>query len=137
MTGAKNFVALTRRVDVELATAGGTRDGTLERPVYDSHIIRSHYDATEVVALAREIISADVEANGHQFPAYLEIRLLKRCGQSAGSPSMIALQPIMQRFREILSTAKARISRRRRNSTATYLRHRFALLVDFERSGRV
>ena len=40
------------------------------RHVYDLHIVRSHYDPAEVIALAREIIHADVEAYGHQFPAY-------------------------------------------------------------------
>jgi hypothetical protein len=63
---------LTRRVGAELAAAGGPRDKTLVRHVYDLHIARSHYDPTEVVALAREIIGADVEAYGHQFPAYRE-----------------------------------------------------------------
>ncbi len=71
-TVAEKFVALTRRVAAELADAGGPRDKTLVRHVYDLHIARSHYDPTEVVALAREIIRADVEAYGHQFPAYRE-----------------------------------------------------------------
>ncbi len=38
----------------------------------DLHIVRSRYNPIEVVALAREIIRADVEAYGHQFPAYRE-----------------------------------------------------------------
>ena len=69
-TVAEKFVALTRRAGAELAEAGGPRDKTLVRHVYDLHIVRSHYDPAEVIALAREIIRADVEAYGHQFPAY-------------------------------------------------------------------
>ena len=71
-TVAEKFVALTRRAGAELADAGGPRDKTLVRHVYDLHVIRSHYDPAEVIALAREIMRADVEAYGHQFPAYRE-----------------------------------------------------------------
>ncbi len=71
-TVAEKFVALTRRAGAELAEAGGPRDKTLVRHVYDLHIVRSHYDPAGVIALAREIIRADVEAYGHQFPAYRE-----------------------------------------------------------------
>jgi len=71
-TIAEKFVALTRRAGAELADAGGPRDKALVRHVYDLHVIRSHYDPAEVIALAREIMRADVEAYGHQFPAYRE-----------------------------------------------------------------
>jgi len=71
-TIAEKFVALTRRAGAELADAGGPRDKTLVRHVYDLHVVRSHYDPAVVIALAREIIRADVEAYGHQFPAYRE-----------------------------------------------------------------
>jgi hypothetical protein len=71
-TVAEKFVALTRRAGAELAEAGGPRDKTLVRHIYDLHVIRSHYDPAEVIALAREIMRADVEAYGHQFPAYRE-----------------------------------------------------------------
>lgn len=71
-TLAEKFVALTRRAGAELADAGGPRDKTLVRHVYDLHVVRSHYDPAEVIALAREIMRADVEAYGHQFPAYRE-----------------------------------------------------------------
>lgn len=67
---AEKFVALTRRAGAELADAGGPRDSTLVRHVYDLHVIRRHYDPADVVALARTIMLADVEAYGHQFPAY-------------------------------------------------------------------
>ena len=42
------------------------------RHLYDLHVLREHYDAAEVVALAREIMLADAEAYGNQFPAYRE-----------------------------------------------------------------
>lgn len=71
-TVAEKFVALTRRAGAELADAGGPRDKTLVRHVYDLHIVRSHYDVTAVIELAKEIMRADVEAYGHQFPAYRE-----------------------------------------------------------------
>jgi hypothetical protein len=71
-TAAEKFVALTRRLGMELAVANGPRDDTLPRHVYDLHVIRPHYDPSEVIALARAIMLADVEAYGHQFPAYRE-----------------------------------------------------------------
>jgi len=71
-TVAEKFVALTRRAGAELAEAGGPRDKTLVRHVYDLHAVRGHYDPATVIALAREIMLADVEAYGHQFPAYRE-----------------------------------------------------------------
>ena len=69
-TAAEKFVALTRRAGAELADAGGPRDPTLVRHVYDLHMIRAHYDLAEVALLAREIMVADAAAYGHQFPAY-------------------------------------------------------------------
>ena len=69
-TAAEKFVALTRRAGAELADAGGPRDPTLVRHVYDLHMLRGHYDLAEVALLAREIILADAAAYGHQFPAY-------------------------------------------------------------------
>jgi hypothetical protein len=71
-TIAEKFVALTRRAGAELAEAGGPRDKTLVRHVYDLHVVRPHYDPAAVIALTKEIIRADVEAYGHQFPAYRE-----------------------------------------------------------------
>ena len=71
-TIAEKFVALTRRAGAELADAGGPRDKTLVRHVYDLHVVRPHYDPIGVIELAREIMRADVEAYGHQFPAYRE-----------------------------------------------------------------
>jgi predicted nucleotidyltransferase component of viral defense system len=71
-TAAEKFVALTRRAGAELAGAGGPRDATLVRHLYDLHVIREHYDTAEVAALARVIMLDDVKAYGHQFPAYRE-----------------------------------------------------------------
>ena len=69
-TVAEKFVALTRRAGAELADAGGPRDPTLVRHVYDLHTIRAHYDVADVALLARKIMLADAAAYGHQFPAY-------------------------------------------------------------------
>jgi predicted nucleotidyltransferase component of viral defense system len=69
-TAAEKFVALTRRTGAEMAGAGGPPDPTLIRHLYDLHILRDHYGRAEVIALAREIMRADVEAYGNQFPAY-------------------------------------------------------------------
>lgn len=69
-TAAEKFVALTRRAGAEQAGAGGPRDETLVRHIYDLHVIRDHYDPADVAGLARAIMRADVEAYGHQFPAY-------------------------------------------------------------------
>ena len=44
-TVAEKFVALTRRAGAEFADAGGPRDSTLVRHVYDLHVLRAHYDA--------------------------------------------------------------------------------------------
>lgn len=67
---AEKFVALTRRAGAELASAGGPRDATLVRHIYDLHVVRKHYKPSEVIDLAKEIMLADVKAYGHQFPAY-------------------------------------------------------------------
>jgi len=47
-------------------------DPTLLRHLHDLHALREHYDPAEVVALAREVMRADAEAYGNQFPAYRE-----------------------------------------------------------------
>lgn len=67
---AEKFVALTRRAGAEMADAGGPRDATLVRHIYDLHVTRTQYDAAEVITLAQAIILADATAYGHQFPAY-------------------------------------------------------------------
>jgi hypothetical protein len=69
-TAAEKLVALTRRTAAEIANAGGRRDPTLVRHLYDLHVIRAHYDPAEVAALAREIMPHDAEVFGNQFPAY-------------------------------------------------------------------
>ena len=69
-TAAEKLVALTRRTAAEIADAGGPRDPTLVRHLYDLHVIRAHYDPADVAALARAIMPHDAEVFGHQFPAY-------------------------------------------------------------------
>jgi len=69
-TAAEKFVALTRRAGAELADAGGPRDSTLVRHIYDLHMLREHFDLANVVSLAKEIMVADAQDFGHQFPAY-------------------------------------------------------------------
>jgi hypothetical protein len=69
-TAAEKFVALTRRTAAEMAEAGGPRDPTLARHVYDLYITRDHYDVAEVAALARTIMAHDAEVFGNQFPAF-------------------------------------------------------------------
>ena len=69
-TAAEKFVALTRRAGAELADAGGPRDSTLVRHIYDLHMLREHFDLADVVSLAKEIMVADAQDFGHQFPAY-------------------------------------------------------------------
>jgi hypothetical protein len=67
---AEKFVALTRRAGAELANAGGPRDPTLVRHVYDLHVTRKHFEPAEVIELAQTIMLADAKTYGHQFPAY-------------------------------------------------------------------
>jgi hypothetical protein len=69
-TAADKFVALTRRIGAERARPDAAPDPTLIRHLYDLHVIRAHYDVAEVAELAREIMQADAEAYGNQFPAY-------------------------------------------------------------------
>ena len=69
-TAAEKFVALTRRVAVELSGNDRERDPTLIRHLYDLHTIRSHYDPAETMALAATIIPHDVEEFGNQYPPY-------------------------------------------------------------------
>lgn len=50
LTAAEKFVSLTRRTAAEIADAGGARDSTLVRHIYDLHVTRAHYDPSEVMA---------------------------------------------------------------------------------------
>lgn len=70
-TAADKFVGLTRRADAELAGLDEP-DPTLVRHLHDLHVLREYYDPAEVAALAREVMLADAEAYGNQFPAYRE-----------------------------------------------------------------
>jgi predicted nucleotidyltransferase component of viral defense system len=69
-TAAEKFVALTRRGGAELAGAQKRRDPTLVRHIYDLWMIRDHFALDEAAELARQIMQADAETYGHQFPAY-------------------------------------------------------------------
>ena len=51
-------------------TLADPENPTLVRHIYDLHVLRHHYDSAAVISLARTIMLADVEAYGHQFPAY-------------------------------------------------------------------
>ena len=70
-TVADKFVGLTRRAGAELAGLDEP-DPTLVRHLHDLHALRDHYDPAEAAALAREVMRADAEAYGNQFPAYRE-----------------------------------------------------------------
>jgi hypothetical protein len=78
-TAADKFVALTRRAGAEFAGLDEP-DPTLVRHLHDLYALREHYDAAEVAFLAREIMLADAEAYGNQFPAYREnpVREMRR-----------------------------------------------------------
>ena len=68
-TAADKFVGLTRRAGAELAGLDEP-DPTLVRHLHDLHALREH--PADVAALAREMMLADAEAYGNQFPAYRE-----------------------------------------------------------------
>ena len=87
-TVAEKFVAPTKRAGAELADAGGPRDSTLVRHVYDLHVLRAFYEPAAVIALAQTIMHADAEVYGHQFPAYRRARLLRRNEQSQEWPQI-------------------------------------------------
>jgi hypothetical protein len=67
----------------------------------------------EDIALAREIMRADVEAYGHQFPAYPDNPVAEPRGHSAGSRPMIALPATMRHFLRDTAYGEAQILRRR------------------------
>lgn len=69
-TAAEKLVALTWRAGSELAGLREVRDPTLVRHIYDLHIIREHYDAAEVAALAFDVMKADAAARGDRFPTW-------------------------------------------------------------------
>ena len=60
------------------------RDPTLVRHIYDLHAIRAHYDPVEVAILAREIMQADADTYGRQFPAYRDNPLAETLRAAAG-----------------------------------------------------
>jgi hypothetical protein len=99
-TAAEKFVALTRRAGAELAGLQRERDPTLVRHIYDLHVIRNHYDAAEVAALAREVMQGDAETRGHEFPAYRNNPLaetLQAVADIAADPTFTAGYATFQR----------------------------------------
>jgi len=58
-TAAEKLVGLTWRAGSELAGMRDVRDPTLVRHIYDLHVIREHYDAADVAALAYDVMRAD------------------------------------------------------------------------------
>jgi hypothetical protein len=66
---ADKFVGLKRRAGAEIAGLDEP-DSALVRRLHDLHALREHYDPANVVALAREVMLAEPEAHGNQFPAY-------------------------------------------------------------------
>jgi hypothetical protein len=88
-TAADKFVGLTRRAGAELAGLDEP-DPTLVRHLHNLHALREHYDAAEVIALARAVMLADAKAYGNQFPAYRGTRCAKRCAPSKASRPILA-----------------------------------------------
>jgi predicted nucleotidyltransferase component of viral defense system len=70
-TAAEKFVALTRRV-AAAARGGEAWDSTVIRHVYDLHMARGAYDASEAARLVRDIMPQDAAMFGNQFPDYRE-----------------------------------------------------------------
>ncbi len=99
-TVAEKFVALTRRAGAEFADAGGPRDSTLVRHLYDLHALRAHYDPAAVAAMAQTIMLADAKAYGHQFPAYRDnpiTETLRAVAGMAADPSFTRRYVVFQR----------------------------------------
>ena len=69
-TAAEKLVGLTWRAGSELAGMRDVRDPTLVRHIYDLHVIREHYDAADVAALAYDVMTADAVTRGDKFPAW-------------------------------------------------------------------
>lgn len=91
-TAAEKFVALTRRIAAEIADAGGPRDSTLVRHIYDLHVLKSHYDPIEMVKLACEIMPHDAAVFDNQFPAYRDdpLRETRRAVEAMASDPIYA-----------------------------------------------
>jgi hypothetical protein len=52
-------------------------DPALVRHLYNLHALREHYDPAAVAALAPEVMLADADAYGNQFPGYREKPLVE------------------------------------------------------------
>jgi predicted nucleotidyltransferase component of viral defense system len=69
-TAAEKLVALTRRIAMQLAGLSRDYDAALVRHIYDLHHIQTHFDAEQVVELARDIMRCDADTFANQYPAY-------------------------------------------------------------------
>jgi len=69
-TASEKFVALTRRIAMELAGQSRSPDPTLVRHIYDLHLIKSHIAFRDVAKLARQIALKDALEYKNQYPEY-------------------------------------------------------------------
>ena len=76
-TAAEKFVALTRRAGAEMLGVKALRDSTIIRHIYDLHVIREHYEASEIKALLLDIMQEEAETFGQQFPDYRDNPLVE------------------------------------------------------------
>jgi Nucleotidyl transferase AbiEii toxin, Type IV TA system len=99
-TAADKFVALTRRAGAELAGLDEP-DPTLVRHLHDLHALREHCDPAEVAGLAYDVMQADAEAYGNQFPAYREnpmVETLRAVDGLAADPAYVRRYEEFQRL---------------------------------------
>ncbi len=68
-TAAEKFVAVTRRIAAEVASASEP-DPTLVRHLYDLWAVRDHYRRPDAARLIPALIDSDAEAFGNQLPGY-------------------------------------------------------------------
>ncbi len=96
-TAAEKFVALTRRGGAELSGVQDRRDPTLVRHIYDLCMIQHEFALDEAANLIHEIMAADAETYGHQFPAYETdplgetLRAVERIGTDRGFAANYAM----------------------------------------------
>jgi predicted nucleotidyltransferase component of viral defense system len=91
---AEKLISLTRRTAMELAGLSREPDPTLVRHIYDLHIMRSRFDAKQVIQLAREIMPQDAAEFENQFPAYRDdpLKETRRAVEALASDAPYALR---------------------------------------------
>lgn len=67
---AKKLTALTWRAGSEIAVLEEKRDPTLVRHICDLRMTCDQYDAAQIIALAHEVMMADVQECGSKFPGW-------------------------------------------------------------------